>query len=220
MRARSAAPPASNSTRIFPPPSCNGCSRTCPARANGPSRANCAFGTVDSWLAYQTVRAPRHRCQQRLAHHALQHPHDALGPGLLALFGVPEAMLPEVVRSSGQVGLAREEWFGAADPPVRHRRRPAGRHLRPGLLRQGHGEEYLWHRLLHADALGLCAAGLAQPPAGDHRLEDRRPHRLPARGQRLHGRRHRAMAARRPGHHQGVERGRGAGDARCPTAAA
>ena len=33
----------------------------------------------------------------------------------------------------------------------RHCRRPAGRAVRPGLLRARHGEEHLWHRLLPAD---------------------------------------------------------------------
>jgi glycerol kinase len=37
-------------------------------------------------------------------------------PALLDLFGIPEAMLPEVVRSSGQVGVAHEEWFGHPIP--------------------------------------------------------------------------------------------------------
>jgi glycerol kinase len=35
---------------------------------------------------------------------------------LLALFGVPAAILPEVVSSSEPVGLAAEEWFGRALP--------------------------------------------------------------------------------------------------------
>ena len=38
-----------------------------------------------------------------------------------------------------------------ADPDRRRRRRPAERAVRPGLLRAGHGQEHLRHRLLHAD---------------------------------------------------------------------
>ncbi len=45
---------------------------------------------------------------------------------LLALFGVPRALLPEVVRSSGVVGSTAPGVFDAADPGRVDHRRPAG----------------------------------------------------------------------------------------------
>ena len=69
---------------------------------------------------------------------------------LLALFDVPRAMLPEV--RVEQRGLRRDRRRSARrrDPDRRHRRRPAGGALRPGLLRARHRQEHLRHRLLHA----------------------------------------------------------------------
>ena len=74
------------------------------------------FGTVDSWLAYKLCG--RHVTDVSNASRTMLYNIHTMrwDPFLLALFGVPEAMLPEVVRSSGQVGLAREEWFGGAIP--------------------------------------------------------------------------------------------------------
>src|SRR3546814_15785561 len=40
--------------------------------------------------------------------------------------------------------------------------RPAKRPVRPGLLYRRHGQEYLWHRLLHADAYRQQVPGIAK----------------------------------------------------------
>ena len=54
---------------------------------------------------------------------------------LLDLFSVPRSMLPEVRPSSGTVGATVDGTGVAGGPPdQRHRRRPAGRAVRPGLL--------------------------------------------------------------------------------------
>ena len=62
---------------------------------------------------------------------------------LLALFGVDRAVLPAVVASSGVA--AEGSLLGATLPDRRHRRRPAGGALRPGLLRPGRGEGDVRH---------------------------------------------------------------------------
>jgi glycerol kinase len=79
-------------------------------------RGELAFGTVDSWLAFKLcgrhVTDVSNAARTMLFNiHTLQWDDE-----LLALFGVPAAILPEVVSSSEPVGLAAEEWFGRALP--------------------------------------------------------------------------------------------------------
>ena len=70
---------------------------------------------------------------------------------LLRLLDVPRAMLPEVRSSSEVYGETRCRAASAAPIPIAgDRRRPAGGHVRPGLLRAGQRQEHLRHRLLHA----------------------------------------------------------------------
>ena len=56
-----------------------------------------AFGTVDTWLIWKLTARPgaRHRRQQRLAHHALQHPHRRMGPRTARALRIPLSMMPE-----------------------------------------------------------------------------------------------------------------------------
>ena len=78
-------------------------------------------------------------------------------------------------------------------------------------LAPGDGQEHLRHRLLPADEHRHGGRDVAQQPADDHRVAARRRHRLRAGRQRLHRRRGRAVAARRPRDHPHVRRGRDAG---------
>jgi glycerol kinase len=85
------------------------------ARARA-ERGELAFGTVDSWLAYKLcgrhVTDPGNASRTMLFNiHTLRWDEQ-----LLDLFGVPASMLPEVVPSSGEVGVADEEWFGHRIP--------------------------------------------------------------------------------------------------------
>ena len=75
-------------------------------------------------------------------------------------------------------------------PDQRHRRRPAGRAVRPGLLRAGHDEEHLRHRLVRAHERRRRPARTPVEGLLDHRrrgpLGRRRPDRdLRARGRHL-----------------------------------
>ena len=128
--------------------------------------------------------------------------------------GVPMDLLPEVRPVVGtlrghRVGRGRRR---RRDPGQRHRRRPAGGPVRPGLLRAGHDQEHLRHRLVRAHERGrdLPRAGRR---AADHRGLDRCPrgprpgrtgdgHPLRPRGRHLRDRRGRAVAARRAGDHR------------------
>ncbi|MCS0588941.1 glycerol kinase GlpK [Massilia norwichensis] len=79
-------------------------------------RGELAFGTVDSWLAWKLTG--RHVTDVGNAARTMLFNINSLrwDEELLALFGVPASMLPEVVASSGQVGVTKEEWFGRAIP--------------------------------------------------------------------------------------------------------
>jgi glycerol kinase len=79
-------------------------------------RGELAFGTVDSWLVYKLTG--RHVTDASNAARTMLFNINSLrwDPELLALFGVPASMLPEVVPSSAEIGVARAEWFGHAIP--------------------------------------------------------------------------------------------------------
>lgn len=77
------------------------------ARADA-QRGRLAFGTIDSWLAWHLTGA--HVTDHTNASRTLLwdiHRGD-WDDGLLDLFGVPDAVLPEVVSSSGTVGEVRD----------------------------------------------------------------------------------------------------------------
>jgi glycerol kinase len=75
-----------------------------------------AFGTVDSWLAWKLSGGRLHVTDVSNASRTLLFNLRSLAwdPDLLELFGAPEAVLPEVVPSSGIVGEA--DLFGARVP--------------------------------------------------------------------------------------------------------
>jgi len=77
-----------------------------------------AFGTVDSWLVSRLTRGRAHVTDPTNASRTMLYDIAARrwDPELLALFGVPAEILPEVRPSSGVVALADAEWFGAEIP--------------------------------------------------------------------------------------------------------
>jgi glycerol kinase len=78
--------------------------------------AGLAFGTVDSWLLWKLTGGEVHATDVSNASRTLLVNLDTLDwdPELLVLFGVPEAVLPQIVPSSGVVGEA--ELFGTRLP--------------------------------------------------------------------------------------------------------
>ena len=153
----------------------------------------------------------RHRSDQRLAHPALRHPRPRLGSRAAAALRRADG--------DGARGAAveRRHRRDRAAPPRRagadrgHRRRPAGRALRPGLLRARHGEEHLRHRLLRADADRQRGGRLGARPGDHDRLRRGRGADLRARRLGLHRRRADPVAARRPQDPEERRRERGAG---------
>jgi glycerol kinase len=81
-------------------------------------RGELAFGTVDSWLVWKLTGARAHLTDATNASRTgLYNIHSlAWDDELLRLYGVPHAMLPRVVASSGMLAKADPAWFGGAVP--------------------------------------------------------------------------------------------------------
>jgi glycerol kinase len=87
------------------------------ARARA-ERGELAFGTVDSWLVWRLSQSRTHVTDETNASRTLLydiHKGD-WDPELLALLGVPRAILPEVQPSASVFGMAAPEALGAAIP--------------------------------------------------------------------------------------------------------
>lgn len=80
-------------------------------------RGELAFGTVDSWIV-ANLTGGVHVTDPTNASRTLLYSLDsaAFDPDLLALFGVPGEVLPEIVPSSGVVGQTRPGLLGASIP--------------------------------------------------------------------------------------------------------
>jgi glycerol kinase len=83
-----------------------------------PSPRNTAFGTVDTWLVSKLTRGRAHVTDPTNASRTMLYDIERKrwDEELLALFGVPPEILPEVRPSSGVFGAANAEWFGAEVP--------------------------------------------------------------------------------------------------------
>jgi glycerol kinase len=77
-----------------------------------------AFGTVDSWLVHRLTHGRAHVTDPTNASRTMLYDIGARrwDEELLALFGVPAEILPEVRPSSGLFGVADAEWFGVEVP--------------------------------------------------------------------------------------------------------
>lgn len=76
------------------------------------------FGTVDSWLIWRLTEGRRHVTDYSNASRTLIFNIHTLDwdDELLKLLGIPRAMLPEVLPSSGKLGDASARWFGGEIP--------------------------------------------------------------------------------------------------------
>ena len=82
------------------------------------ARGELAAGTVDCWLVARLTNGAVHVTDHSNASRTLLYGIDARAwdPELLALFGIPEGMLPAVVRSSEVVGEADAAHLGSSLP--------------------------------------------------------------------------------------------------------
>jgi glycerol kinase len=76
------------------------------------------FGTVDTWLIWKLTNGGVHVTDHSNASRTMLMDLDTglWDAGLLDVFGVPRAMLPRIVASSGVVGVTAGEHFGAEIP--------------------------------------------------------------------------------------------------------
>ena len=82
------------------------------------ARGELAFGTVDSWLAWKLTHGRAHVTDPSNASRTLLFDlaRGRFDPALLEWLRIPPQVLPRVVDSSGVVGEAAPDWFGAALP--------------------------------------------------------------------------------------------------------
>ena len=105
-------------------------------------RGDLAFGTVDSYLLWCLTDGAVHATDATNASRtALYDIHKGRWDAdLLKLFRVPRALLPKVMDSAAEFGIASAGHLGEALADPWHRGRSACRADRPSLLQAGHGE--------------------------------------------------------------------------------
>ena len=181
-RRRRRALQASRSACRSPPtsraPRSSGSSRTSRVRASGPRPATCSSARPTPGCSGTSPAAPTAACTRPMsrtpaARCSWTSRRSSGDDDILAAFGVPKSMLPEIKASSEVYGTVEPSSLLREVPDRRHPRRPAGRDLRPGRLRRRRVEEHLRHgQLPHL-----------QHRRGDRPLEERAAHdpRLQAR---------------------------------------
>ena len=78
--------------------------------------ANLAIGTIDSWLIFRLTGGLHISDATNASRTALMGLTGGWNDGLLDLFGVPRAALPEICDSAGRLGMTLADHFGAAIP--------------------------------------------------------------------------------------------------------
>ena len=128
-------------------------------RVAAASRAACrcptdlALGTIDAWLIWNLTGGEVFATDATNASRTMLFDIRRLrwDDELCDLLHVPADRLPEVVPSSGRVGVTSGPLRRTGrHPDQRHRRRPAGGAVRSGLLRAWNGQEHLRHGQLRA----------------------------------------------------------------------
>jgi len=76
------------------------------------------FGNIDTWLIWKLTNGAVHVTDYSNASRTMLMDLETgeWSPGLLSIFGVPQAMLPKIVPSSGRTGHISPEYFGAEIP--------------------------------------------------------------------------------------------------------
>ncbi|MGH7669062.1 MAG: FGGY family carbohydrate kinase [Gemmatimonadaceae bacterium] len=121
-----------------------------------------AVATVDAWLVWKLTGGAVFATDHTNASRTMLYDIDARGwsDEMCDLFGVPRAMLPEVRRSSGDFGIARAEWFGAAIPIL-----GVAGDQQAALFGQGCWEPGMGKNTYGTGAFVLLYAGEARPHA-------------------------------------------------------
>ena len=137
-----------------------------------------AVGTIDSWLLWKLTGGEVHATEPSNASRTMLFDiRDArlVRRAVRPVRRARVAPCPRSGRRAGRFGVTAGG-VGAAGrhPDLRHRRRPAGRAVRPGLLRAGHDQEHLRHRLVRAHERRHRLPRAGRRPAHHRRVEPRR----------------------------------------------
>ena len=133
------------------------------------------------------------RCYQRRPHHAVQHPHAGMGQGHSG--GTEHSRRRAARGEEQQRGVRHGESGRRGGAHCGRGGGPAGGAVRPDLLCPRQCEEYIRHRLFHADEYRRDRPR-QQKRAGHHHCgAAERPHRVRAGGQCVRGRRGHPVAA-------------------------
>ena len=216
--------PAWCSTPTSPAPSSAGCSTTSPGARDARERGELAFGTIDTWLIWKLTggAAARHR-RTNASRTMLFNIHTRrLGRRAARAVRRPARGAAGRCASSSEVygdatralGDARSR--SPASPATSRRRCSARPASRRGMAKNTYGTGCFLLMNTGDRRRSHRANGLLTTVAWQ--LGGRT--RLRARGQRLHRRRGRAVAARWPRPHPLSRRSRGAARRACPTTAA
>ena len=209
---RCARRPGSCSTPTSPPPSSPGCSTRSRARARAPSAASSRSARSTPGSRGSSRGGALHVTDPSNASRTLLYDIDARALGRCAARAVPDparaaaggaGVERRIRRSRRPTSWARRS-RSPASPAISRRRSSARGAMRPGMAKNTYGTGCFM--LLHT---GTSANRIGRGADHDACRVDRRA-RVRARGQRLHRRRGRAVAARRPGAHPSVGRDRGA----------
>ncbi|AXS79883.1 glycerol kinase GlpK [Dechloromonas sp. HYN0024] len=89
-----------------------------PGARSRAERGELAFGTIDSWLAWQLSGGRTHVTDPSNASRTLLFDihRRCWDEDLLALLDIPAALLPRIVDSSGQIAMVDAEWLGTTIP--------------------------------------------------------------------------------------------------------
>jgi glycerol kinase len=89
-----------------------------PEAARLASRGDLCFGTVDSYLIWRLTKGAAHVTDATNASRTMLYDinEQVWSAPLLEYFGVPAHVLPQVLNSAGEFGVADPEWFGAPIP--------------------------------------------------------------------------------------------------------
>ena len=143
---------ASSSIRTSRAPRSAGSSTRCRARGSAPSAASSPSAP---WTRGSSGGSPAAPCTPPIrptprARSASTSARSTGTRGCAGASACPMALLPRVLPSAGVFGETAAGVSARRHSGGGNRRRPAGRALRPGLPRAGHGQEHLRHRMLRA----------------------------------------------------------------------
>lgn len=92
--------------------------REIPELEKAAAAGNACFGTVDSYLIWRLTNGARHVTDASNASRTMLFDISAQQwhPALLEYLSIPAGMLPQVLDSAAEFGVADAQWFGAAIP--------------------------------------------------------------------------------------------------------